>query len=62
MAPAAVKVPDVPVQIVTESTVVTGKGFTTTAVVGVQVIPPPVVTVTVYVPPIAAVAAGRVGF
>ena len=41
--------------------VITGKGFTITVVVAVQ-LTAPLVTVTVYVPAIAAVAPVRVGF
>jgi len=43
------------------SAVITGTEFTVTIVVAVQVTPP-FVTVTVYVPLIAVVAAGRLGF
>ena len=43
------------------SAVITGTGFTVTIVVAVQ-ITPPLVTVTVYIPLIAVVAVGRLGF
>jgi len=39
-----------------------GAGFTTTAAVPAALVHPPTVTVTLYVPAIAAVAEGRVGF
>jgi len=41
---------------------VAGVAFTTTAVVPTADVHPLVVTVTLYVPPIASVADGRVGF
>ena len=41
---------------------VAGRAFTTTVVVPAKLVHPPTVTVTEYVPAIATVAAGRVGF
>jgi hypothetical protein len=41
---------------------VAGVVFTTTAVVPAKLVQPPTVTVTLYVPAMAAVAVGRVGF
>jgi hypothetical protein len=41
---------------------VAGVGFTTTVAVPIPEVQPPTVTVTLYVPAMAAVAAGRVGF
>jgi hypothetical protein len=41
---------------------VAGVGFTTTATVPAALVHPPTVTVTLYVPAMAAVADGRVGF
>ena len=61
VAPAPVKVAVAPAQMVGEFTVVIGDGLTVTVVTAVHVVAAEV-TVTVYVPLIAVVAAGRVGF
>jgi hypothetical protein len=62
VAPPPVRVAEAPLHAVGELTVVTGTGFTVTVVVAVAEQPPVNVQVTVYVPVMATVEEGIVGF